>query len=133
MRELSLHILDLAENSVSAGADKVRILVHEDMHADRLIIAVQDNGRGMDEASLAQVCDPFFTSRTTRKVGLGIPFLKAAAESCQGIFIIESTPGKGTHVKAEFKHSHIDRMPLGDLAGTLLTLLVSFPDTHWIF
>lgn len=133
MRELSLHILDIAENSVSAGASKVSIKVVEDLRTDRLEICVQDNGKGMDSARLAQVCDPFFTSRTTRKVGLGIPFLKAAAEGCQGKFSIDSAPGKGACVRAEFKHSHIDRMPMGDLAGTLLTLLVSFPDTHWIF
>lgn len=133
MRELALHILDVAENSVAARAQSVEISVLEDVASDRLSISVRDDGIGMDEEMLGQVTDPFVTSRTTRRVGLGIPFLKAAAESCNGSFVIDSTPGKGTWLQVDFQHSHIDRMPLGDLSGTMLTLLVTFPDTHWVF
>lgn len=133
MRELALHILDIAENSISAGASRIRISVEENLDKDRLTITIEDNGKGMDAETLAKITDPFITSRTTRKVGLGIPFFKAAAESCEGHFKIQSQPGHGTTVTAEFKRSHIDRMPLGDLAGTLQTLIIGTPDVHWIF
>ena len=96
-------------------------------------MSVIDDGCGMDEATVARVIDPFFTSRTTRKVGLGLPFLKQAAESCNGNMQITSTPGKGTQVKVEFQYSHIDRMPLGDLAGTFLSLLIASPEINWDF
>ena len=132
MREIALHLLDIVENSVSAGASKVCITVDEDLREDRLRLAVEDNGKGMDEVLLAHVTDPFVTSRTTRKVGLGIPLFKAAAEACNGYLQIESAVGHGTKLVAEFQHSHIDRMPLGDLAGTMLTLLVGFPTARWI-
>lgn len=133
MRELALHLLDIAENSVSAQASTIWITVEEDSAADRLRMAVEDNGKGMDAEMVARVVDPFVTSRTTRKVGLGIPLLKAAAEACNGFFTISSTPGKGTQVKVEFQHSHIDRMPLGNLPSTILTLVVGSPQVHWIF
>lgn len=133
MRELALHLLDIAENSVSAKAEKVVIEVQEDHASDRLRIRVTDNGAGMSPEMVASVTDPFVTSRTTRKVGLGIPLLKAAAEACNGGLTIESTPGKGTCVTVEFQHSHIDRMPLGNLADTWITLLIGSPEVHWIF
>lgn len=133
MRELSLHLLDIAENSVAAGARNVSITVREDLSADRLYLAVQDDGKGMDAATVARVTDPFVTSRTTRKVGLGLPLLKEAAELCNGYLRITSTLGKGTLVEVEFQHSNIDRMPLGDLGSTFLTLLISSPEIHWVF
>jgi len=133
VRELALHLLDIAENSVAAKAQNITISVNEDHHADRLQMSVIDDGCGMDEATVARVIDPFFTSRTTRKVGLGLPFLKQAAESCNGNMQITSTPGKGTQVKVEFQYSHIDRMPLGDLAGTFLSLLIASPEINWDF
>lgn len=133
MREIALHLLDIVENSVAAGAKQVQITVKEDIHSDRLNIVVQDDGKGMDEGLLARVTDPFVTSRTTRKVGLGIPLLKAAAEACNGSLHIVSQPGRGTRLEVDFQRSHIDRMPLGDLAGTLLTLVVGFPKVHWVF
>jgi hypothetical protein len=132
VREIALHLLDIVENSVTAGADQVCLTIVEDLQTDRLWLAVEDNGRGMDEMLLARVTDPFVTSRITRKVGLGIPLLKAAAEACNGYLVIESEVGHGTRLEAEFQHSHIDRMPLGDLAGTMLTLLVGFPNVRWI-
>ena len=131
MRELALHLLDIAENSVAANAQNITISVIEDSTADRLQICVEDDGIGMDKATVARVVDPFFTSRTTRKVGLGLPFLKQAAESCNGNMEIQSTPGKGTQVKVEFQRSHIDRMPLGDLAGTFLSLFIANPSINW--
>ena len=133
MRELSLHILDIAENSVSAGGSRVEISVIEDMDNDRLSIVIGDNGKGMDAETVKRVLDPFVTSRTTRKVGLGLPLLKAAAEGCNGDLTIESEPGVGTTTQVTFQHSHIDRMPLGDLAETWLTLLLGSPEVNWVF
>lgn len=133
MREIALHLLDIAENSVAAGARDIVLAVGEDLQTDRLTASVQDNGKGMDEEMLQRVVDPFVTSRTTRKVGLGIPLLKAAAEACNGGLEIHSQVGIGTHLTVTFQHSHIDRMPLGDLSSTVLTLVVAYPDIHWIF
>lgn len=133
MREISLHILDIAENSIAAGASCIHIHVTEDLKANVLSAQILDNGKGMDERTVAMVVDPFVTSRTTRKVGLGIPLLKAAAESTNGYLNIVSEIGRGTQVNIQFQYDHIDRMPLGDLAGTFLTLLVSFPLIQWIF
>jgi signal transduction histidine kinase len=100
-----LHLLDIAENSVAAGAKTIEIMVEEDLANDRLKISVQDDGRGMDEALLAQVSDPFVTSRTTRKVGLGIPLFKAAAEACNGHLSMTSALGKGHAWKLSFKEA----------------------------
>ncbi len=133
MKELSLHILDIAENSVNADADKIEIIVSENIKKDSLSIIISDNGRGMDNETVERITDPFTTSRTTRKVGLGIPFLKAAAEACEGNLVIDSRLGEGTQIKVTFKHSHIDRMPLGDLQGTFLSLLIGYPQINWVF
>ncbi|MGB8214925.1 MAG: ATP-binding protein [Anaerolineales bacterium] len=133
MREIALHLLDLAENSVSAGAHAIEISVCEDLDADRLTARIEDDGRGMDEETVKKVTDPFYTSRTTRKVGLGIPLLKEAAEACNGGLEIRSKPGAGTQVEATFQHSHIDRMPLGALSTVFLQLSVTHPDIHWTF
>lgn len=133
MRELTLHLIDLAENSVAADAHSVTIRVEEDAAHDRLRLSLTDDGRGMSAEAAASVTDPFVTGRTERKVGLGLPLLKAAAEACQGSLTVQSSLDKGTTVMAEFQHSHIDRMPLGDLAGTWLALLVAQPQVHWRF
>ncbi len=133
MRELALHLLDIAENSASADAGNIVIQVEEDLKNDRLRMRVEDDGRGMDAEMVARVIDPFVTSRTTRKVGLGIPLLKAAADACCGGLTIQSQPGKGTLVGVDFQRSHIDRMPLGNLAGTLLTLEIGHPEQHFVF
>src|SRR5512144_1170356 len=106
MRELSLHLLDIAENGVSAGAQNMTITIVEDLRKDRLRLTVEDDGRGMDAAMVEQVTNPFITTRTTRKVGLGIPLLKLAAEMCNGGLAVESTPGIGTTVKVAFQRSH---------------------------
>jgi anti-sigma regulatory factor (Ser/Thr protein kinase) len=125
VRELALHILDVVENSLAAGARHITIMIDEDLAADRLTIRVVDDGRGMDRETAQRALDPFYTTRTTRHVGLGLPLFKAAAERCKGSLRLESAPGQGTTVTAEFRHSHIDRAPLGDLPATLLGLLLS--------
>lgn len=109
------------------------ITVHADFPSDRLTIVIDDNGCGMTEEQVTQVTDPFFTSRTTRKVGLGVPFFKFAAESTGGSFTITSKPGVGTTVKAVFVLSHIDRMPLGDINTTVHTLVVYHPETDFLY
>jgi len=131
MKELALHILDIAENSVAARAQNIALWIDEDLQADRLLIRIQDDGKGMDEETARRVVDPFVTSRTTRKVGLGLPLLKAAAESCHGDLVIHSKPDQGATVEVTFQHSHIDRMPLGDVAATMLSLIVAHPEIHW--
>ena len=133
MREISLHLLDIAENSVAADGKNISIHVHEDLFNDRLSASVIDDGHGMDAETTQQVQDPFYTTRTTRNVGLGIPLLKEAAEMAEGSFSIQSEPGKGAWLEAEFRQSHIDRMPLGDLSSTFLTLLISHPQIDWTF
>ena len=132
MRELALHILDIAENSISAGASQVEISVIRNTRDDQLRISVRDNGKGMGEEMLTSVINPFVTSRTTRKVGLGIPLLKQAAEACNGGLTVDSHPGKGTEITATFQDNHIDRMPLGDLADTFLSLLIGTPEVNWV-
>ena len=131
MTEISLNILDVAENSTRAGASLVTITVSADTAADRLTVIIDDDGCGMTEEQVAHVTDPFFTTRTTRKVGLGVPFFKYAAESTGGSFTIQSQPGVGTTVTAVFVLSHIDRMPLGDISSTIHTLVVYHPDTDF--
>lgn len=133
MPEISLNILDVAENSTRAGAHLVTITVDADTESDRLTVTIEDDGCGMTEEQLSKVTDPFFTSRTTRKVGLGIPFFKYAAESTGGSFSITSKPGVGTTVTAVFILSHIDRMPLGDISSTIHTLIVYHPETDFLY
>ncbi len=133
MREIALHLLDIAENSVAANAKNITLTVCEDLQGDRLAASVMDDGKGMTPEMAASVIDPFVTSRTTRKVGLGIPLLKTAAEACNGKLVINSEVGRGTSLDVEFQHSHIDRMPLGDLSSTMLTLFVAYPKIHWVF
>jgi len=133
MREIALHLLDIAENSATAESKNISIHVHEDLLHDRLTACIIDDGHGMDAETVQQVQDPFCTTRTTRSVGLGIPLLKLAAEMADGRFSLQSEPGNGTWVEAEFRHSHIDRMPLGDLPSTFLTLLISHPQINWTF
>lgn len=133
MRELSLHLLDIAENSIAANAKNIYITVHEDLINDRLKIAISDDGKGMSEEMVAQVIDPFVTSRTTRKVGLGIPLLKEAAEACEGSLTIKSKEGQGTKLEVDFKRSHIDRMPLGNLADTIFNLVIANPNVNILF
>ena len=124
MPEISLNILDVAENSIRAQASLVEIEVDVQPAQDILAVTIRDNGRGMTAEEAAHAEDPFFTTRTTRKVGLGIPFFRQAAVSTGGSFQIDSEKGKGTTVKAVFGLSHIDRMPLGDISSVIHTLIV---------
>jgi anti-sigma regulatory factor (Ser/Thr protein kinase) len=133
MKELSLHILDIAENSVRAGAATLEIRVDEDTRADLLSIEFIDDGCGMDEETLKRAISPFFTTKTVRKVGMGLSLLKRAAERTGGSLTIESTPGRGTRVCVTFQHSHIDRQPMGDIASTLITLMSGNPGMRIIF
>lgn len=133
MLDLSLHILDIAENSTRAGAKTVSIDITEDEAGDRLIIEIRDDGDGMDEETLRKALDPFFTSKKVRRVGLGLPMLAEAAERADGRFEIESSLGEGTRVRVEFRHSHIDRQPLGDIPGTFMTLIAGNPDVNFIY
>ena len=128
MTELSLNILDVAQNSVRAGASLISISVAADTNKDLLTVVIGDDGCGMTSDQIANVEDPFFTTRTTRKVGLGVPFFKMAALSTDGSFHIASKPGEGTTVEASFVLSHIDRMPLGDINSTIHMLITM--NTH---
>jgi len=132
MPEISLNILDVAQNSVAAGSLLTEIGVFIDSAADSLEVVVSDNGAGMPPEMVEKVGDPFFTTRTTRKVGLGLPFLKMAAELTGGSFSIKSELGKGTRTRAVFGLSHIDRMPMGDIAGTMVSLIGPNPDLDFI-
>jgi hypothetical protein len=124
MRELSLHILDILENALAADATRIELTIEEDLTADSLTITVKDNGRGMSQEQLARALDPFYTTRATRRVGLGLPLFKAAAERCNGGLAITSQAGQGTTVRVTFQHSHIDRAPLGDMTGTLMAAIL---------
>ena len=132
MKEISLNILDVAQNSLRANATEINILVFFDTAADRLTVSIKDNGCGMSQEFVSRVLDPFTTTRTTRRVGLGLPLFRQSALEAGGDFSIESREGKGTEVSAWFRTSHIDRMPLGDLAGTVTTLLNANDSVRYI-
>lgn len=137
MKELSLNILDVAENSVKAGAALTQILIDE--NEETLTITIQDDGCGMDEETVKAVIDPFYTTRTTRNVGLGIPLLKLACEQTDGTLTItsktrsDSPADYGTTVTAIFHKNHIDFTPLGDVISTVVTLIQGHPDTDFYF
>ncbi|MEZ5018744.1 MAG: ATP-binding protein [Bacteroidales bacterium] len=133
MKEIALHILDIAQNSIRAGADEIRISLAESVAADMLTLAVADNGKGMDQESCIKATDPFFTSRKTRRVGLGLPLLQMNASLSGGRMTIESEPGKGTTVTATFGYSNVDRPPLGDVSGTIALLIMSNPHINIIY
>ena len=127
MRELSMHIMDIAENSINAGADLIQILVEENRNKNLFSIHIVDNGKGMAKALLEKAVDPFITTRSTRRIGLGLSLLKEAASLCSGTFSIDSREGSGTRVEAVFQYDHIDRAPLGDISGSLTTLIFGNP------
>ncbi len=133
MQELSMNILDIAENSVRAGAALIEVTVDECLSKDLMTVTVADNGCGMTQEQLNNVIDPFYTTRTTRKVGLGVPFFKMAAELTGGNFEIQSTAGKGTVITARFVRSSIDRMPLGDINETIYTLIHCNPQIDFVY
>lgn len=133
MRELSFNVLDIAQNSVSADSSLVEIEVLENTEKHELTLVVLDNGKGMTKEQLDSVRDPFFTTRTTRKVGLGVPLFKMAAEMTGGSFSIESEVGKGTKVKAFFKTDSLDFTPLGNMTSTVVLLITMNTDIDFVY
>jgi anti-sigma regulatory factor (Ser/Thr protein kinase) len=131
MKDLSLHIMDIIQNSIVAGADKINISLRVEGTPQMLVLEILDNGKGMDEEFIRKVTDPFKTSRTTRNVGLGIPLLEQSAKMAGGELDIKSEPGKGTTLKARFNINHIDRIPLGDIPETIKMLIMANPNISW--
>lgn len=127
MREIALHVLDIVQNSIEAGATRVAVTVTEDTGLDLLKVEVADNGRGMPPDVARAVTDPFVTSRRTRPVGLGLPLFVLAARQSGGSLTIDSRPGEGTRVLATFGLGHVDRPPLGDMGLTLACLMAANP------
>jgi signal transduction histidine kinase len=128
MEDLSLHVLDIVQNSIAASAKRIEILVAEDTERDILSIEISDDGNGMDAEALERARDPFYTTKTTRRVGLGVPLLAQAARECNGKFQITSEPGSGTTIKASFRRSHPDRKPLGDMLETIRMIVAASPN-----
>lgn len=125
MEDLSLHILDISENSITAGASTIEITINEDTKQNTLLLEIKDNGKGLDRETQQKVLDPFYTTRETRRVGLGLSLLAQAAKEAEGDLTLQSQEGKGTTVTARFAHDHIDRKPLGNIAETLITLIIA--------
>ena len=128
-----MHILDIAENSISASAKRIEIRIDEDRTNDLLTIEIKDDGKGMDEQTLQKVLDPFFTTRTTRRVGLGLSLLAQATRESDGKIELDSKPGGGTTIKASFCFSHLDRKPMGDIDETLRTLVAGYPGIDFLY
>jgi signal transduction histidine kinase len=133
MEDLSLHILDIAENSIAAAAKTIEIIIDEDREKDLLTIEIKDDGKGMDQKALRKALDPFFTTRKTRRVGLGLSFLAQAAEESGGKIELKSIPNKGTTTRATFRLSHPDCKPMGDINETMRTLIISHPEINFVF
>lgn len=133
MREIALHVLDIAENGITAGSDLIQILIDENRTENLLKVVIRDYGKGMSPEMLRSAADPFVTTRTTRRIGLGLSLWKEAAKRCGGDFSIESESGKGTIVTATFRYDHIDRAPIGDIAGTITILIAGNPDIDFVY
>ena len=126
MQDLSLHVLDIVENSIAAGAGNIKIIIDENIKKDVLTLEIQDDGAGIDTESLTKVLDPFYTTKEVRKgIGLGLSMLAQATKEADGSFNIESQKGKGTAIIATFIYSHIDRKPIGNMVDTLISLVVA--------
>ena len=132
MNDLSLHIMDIIQNSISAGASLIELTVIEDIRSNLLTIVIEDNGRGMSDEQLKKLSDPFFTSRTTRRVGMGIPLFRQSAEQSGGNLAVESVVGEGAKVIATFIYDNIDRPPLGDIANTFILTVSANPQLDFI-
>lgn len=128
-----MNVLDVAQNSVAAGAKLVQITLEADQARGILSLVIEDDGRGMTPEAAQRAVDPFYTTRTTRKVGLGLPFLKMAAEMTGGGLSIQSQPGCGTRVCVQFGLHHIDRAPIGDMASTIAGLIQCSPDIDFVY
>ncbi|MDI3479413.1 MAG: hypothetical protein PWQ14_559 [Rikenellaceae bacterium] len=133
MKEIVDHIIDIVNNSISAGAHNIIIDIQESATNDYLKISIIDDGKGIDENTIKKITDPFFTTKKDKKVGLGISLLKSQAELAGGSFHIKSELNKGTEIKATFQLSHIDRQPMGDIAGTIILLITSHSNIHFIY
>ena len=133
LEDLSQHVLDITENSVAADATTVLIEITEDVKSNVLSMVIEDNGRGMSPEFLAKVTDPFTTSRTTRRVGMGLPFLKQSTELCGGHFVLKSELGVGTRTEARFQYDSIDRPPVGDMPATIMSVFMGHPDINWTY
>jgi len=133
MKDLSLHILDIVENSVAASANKIEIRIEENEKKDLLSVEIIDNGIGMDKETQQKALDPFYTTKTVRRFGFGLSLLSEAAKAANGNFAIESEEGEGTRIKADFQSSHIDRKPLGDMGQTIITLVIGNPEIDLIY
>lgn len=129
MDDLSLHILDIAENAVAAGATRLTITIKEDAAADLLLLRVSDNGRGMSLEERRRALDPFFSTKG-KKTGLGLPLLAQTAAACGGRLVIKSVPNKGTTVEAGFRLGHVDRPPLTKMTETIVTLVFGHPEVE---
>lgn len=133
MKEICENIIDIVNNSISAGATTIKIEIQELPQKDLLTLAITDNGKGMDRVTLDRIADPFYTTKKGKKVGMGTSLLKYHAELTGGHFYISSKSGSGTKVIAEFGLTHLDRQPLGDITGTLMLFLTSNPTLHLIY
>jgi hypothetical protein len=133
MKDLSLHIMDIVQNSIEAEAGMITMIIDEDIKENIYLITVEDNGKGMTQEVLERVIDPYYTSRKTRNVGMGIPLFMQTARQSGGDLTINSWPGIGTKVVASFQHDHIDRPVLGDIAGVVSLLAGSNPDRNFIY
>jgi signal transduction histidine kinase len=133
MEDISLHIMDIAENSLKAGATRISIILEEDAGSSTLKLIIEDNGCGMDGETCERALSPFYSTKKTTPIGLGLPLLKQAAQDTGGDLILESRPGKGTKVTAFFRTGHIDMKPLGDLKTTFMTLQMSHPEVEMDF
>ncbi|MEI6275370.1 MAG: sensor histidine kinase [Prolixibacteraceae bacterium] len=133
MKNIALHILDLVQNSARAKARKIMVSINEDTMNDRYLLSIEDDGEGMEEDQVLQATNPFYTSRTTRKVGLGLPMIQLNAERTGGSFNLVSTPRKGTRLEASFVLSHPDRLPLGEIDDVLVLLAVGLPHQRLIY
>lgn len=133
MKELSLHLLDLVQNSVEAGAKDIYIEMKKDLINKKLMLRIKDNGKGIPPEMLEELKNPFFTTRKTRKVGLGIPLFWELIRNCDGSLEIKSEVGKGTEIIAEVPYHCIDLPPLGDLPGTILSIIATNPDLNFSF
>lgn len=134
MQDISLHLLDIIENSIRAQADLIQIEVLVQVMKNKLVITMEDDGVGMDAETMQKAQDPFYTTKEQRvkKVGLGIPLFKQNAEMCGGGFWMKSKPGQGTKIIAEFRYDHVDRMPLGNLTDTVLGAVIGHPEVDFV-
>lgn len=133
MDDICAHITDIAANSISAGAKNIVVSIEKSVENNKLYLKISDDGRGMDKETAAKVIDPFFSTKTGRKVGLGIPLLKGTAETCGGHFSLNSSPGVGTEIEVSFMLDHPDLPPLGKLKDTMLMLVVTNPEVNYSF